>query len=101
MKNLFLFLFVCLLSISCSDLKFEEFNGTMRDLGPIEVDGCGWVLEKDNGEQFKVHGMHESLKNEGMKITFTYSNSDQVFLCGLQGDTIPFIYMGEYQKVYN
>ncbi len=83
MKKLILPLLVSLLLFSCQ--KGSTAKGTVRDFGPVELDGCGWVIEIDN-QTFKPVNLEPQFQIDELEIDLDYKSLGSMANCGLQAD---------------
>ena len=73
-------IFSIIFLISCS--KEKSVNGIVRDYGPIEVDGCGWVIQVGN-DIFHPVNLDDQYKVDSLEIQFDFKKLGSEFYCGL------------------
>jgi hypothetical protein len=88
MKNAAILIIIILLAFSCN--KENNANGVIRDFGPIEVDGCGWVVQVGN-ETFHPVNLEAQYKVDNLEIVFDYKKLGSEFYCGLLPSPYPEI----------
>lgn len=81
MKRILSILALSLIALSCN--KEKAVKGIVHDFGPIELDGCGWVIEV-NDEILKPEELATAYRQEGLEITFDYKLEGYKANCGLQ-----------------
>ena len=85
MKKIALFVSILFLFFSCN--KEKGVSGTVRDYGPVAVDGCGWVIQVGD-EIFHPTNIDTQYQVDNLKIKFDYKHLGTDFYCGL----LPTIY---------
>ena len=69
---------------SCS--QYDTTNATVYDYGPVEVDGCGWVVQVGN-EVFKPsEELPTAFQVDSLEVEIKYKELETKAQCGLQPD---------------
>lgn len=82
-----------LIALSCN--KEKPAKGIVHDFGPLELDGCGWIIEV-NDEILKPEELAVAYQQEGLEITFDYKLEGYKANCGFQPDAHEAIRITKY-----
>ena len=93
MTKTFTILALSLIALSCN--KEKAVTGIVHDFGPVELDGCGWVIEV-NDEILKPEELATAYQQEGLEITFDYKLEGYKASCGLQPEAHEAISITKY-----
>lgn len=76
--------------------KNKDVSGTIRDFGPIELDGCGWVIEIGS-ETFKPINLSSQFQQDQLEVELTYNETGNMANCGLQPNAFMEIEIDEIE----
>lgn len=83
MRKAFILIVISSVLFACK--KEKSINGIVKDYGPIELDGCGWVIDV-NGEIYKPTNLEPQYQVHDLQINFDYQNLNTNAHCGLNAD---------------
>jgi len=103
----FLFVLLAILFISCSkDRSCREcdtgsgfVNATIIDGGPIETDGCGWVVRLGDEKFYHPDELPEEFRQNNLSVKICYESSKDEFRCGIAALSMPVLHIIWYQKI--
>jgi len=72
----------------------EFVSAVIINGGPVEVDGCGWLVKIDSVNYHAVN-LPENFKENDLSVIIKYREDSTVFLCGRGAVPIPTIYIEE------
>jgi hypothetical protein len=85
---------------ACAGVEFTLGNcpsirdtGTVVWTGPVPADGCDWMIRTDDDLFYSPENLGSEYQINGLRVSYTYQLLDQVFVCGLAGNTFPRIYL--------
>lgn len=88
MRILYMLLLVCIAACAQrSQIKSEPAKTGVEKYIPVTVidyrnlDGCDFLLVKENGERLQPLNLADSLKKEGLKIRITYTIEESMGIC--------------------
>ena len=74
-------------TFSCEKAEIVE-EALVLDFGDVAVDGCGWLLELEDGDLVHAtNGIPENLQQDSLKVLIDYEDAEGQFQCGLAGTT--------------
>lgn len=88
-------------TFSCEKVEIVE-EAIVLDFGDVAADGCGWLLELEDGELVHAtNGIPENLQQDSLKVLIDYEAADGQFQCGLASTTynqIELTSIGEFKE---
>lgn len=90
---LFIFLLSCKKDRSCGSCDTEAgfVNATIFNGGPIEADGCGWLIKIGEDKYYHPDQLADEFKQDNLSVKICYEASTEKFICGLGGLNMPVI----------
>ena len=81
MKKFLISLVITTTLLSCN--KEKSMNGIVKDYGPPELDGCGWVIDV-NGEIYKPTNLNSDYKIHELNIKVDFKKLNSTTDCGIE-----------------
>ena len=97
----FLFLLLsCKKERSCEvcDTETGFVNATIFDGGPVETDGCGWLIKIGDDKYYHPDQLDEVFKQNNLNVRICYLASTEKYICGIGALSIPVIEILEIKK---
>lgn len=69
------------------ETKLQWVEALIEDSGDFSLDGCGWLV-KVNDINYVPEHLAEQYKQNGMKVWIVYENTNQIFQCFNEADSI-------------
>lgn len=96
-----LLFFSCKKDYSCEDCNPGEeprrANGIIHWSGPLEGDGCDWVVEIDS-VFYHPNQLDNAFKQNQLNVTIEYHFSNEIYLCGFTSTGLPVIIVDSIRK---
>lgn len=94
-------LFVIFLFLSCSKEKScegclitnSQKNGVIIYGGPIETDGCGWLVKIDSTGLFHPDELDSAFQHDQLPVKISYRVIAGYYICGIGASGIPYIHV--------
>ena len=83
MKKIFSVLLLSVTLTACN--KQKSIHAVVKDYGPIELDGCGWVIDM-NGEIYAPINLDSEYKIHDLPIVIDFKTLNSMGGCGFQID---------------
>lgn len=83
MKKVIILFLTAIVILGCN--KQKAVNGIVKDYGPVELDGCGWVIEV-NAVAYKPLNLDTQFKVDNLEIKFDFKKLNSRADCGLNAD---------------
>ncbi len=72
-------------------------NATIIYSGPVEGDGCSWLIEID-AQSFHPDVLKTAYQHDQLPVKVTYKLTSEKFLCGIAVMEIPVIHIIKIEK---
>ena len=97
---LLVFFFSCSKKNSCETCTTEQgyVNATIVDSGPLESDGCGWVVKTGDDQFYHPDVLKPSFRQNGLAVKICFENTADQFHCGIAGAGMPVIRVLDIRK---
>ena len=94
------FTFSCKKEKSCEGCVGDAIykNATIIYSGPVEADGCGWLIKTDDSHNFHPDALSSSFQEDLLPVKITYTLTTDNFICGIAALQIPVIHLTSIQK---
>ena len=88
-------LFSCTKDKSCQECNTESgfVNATIIDSGPIETDGCGWVVKLGDDKFYHPDALEDEFKQNNLSVRICYESAKDEFRCGIAALTMPVLHI--------
>jgi len=88
-------LFSCTKDKSCQECNTESgfVNATIIDSGPIETDGCGWVVKLGDDKFYHPDTLEDEFKQNNLSVRICYESAKDEFRCGIAALTMPVLHI--------
>jgi len=88
-------LFSCTKDKSCGECNTESgfVNATIIDSGPIETDGCGWVVKLGDDKFYHPDALEDEFKQNNLSVRICYESAKDEFRCGIAALTMPVLHI--------
>ena len=74
-------------------------DATIINSGPVEVDGCGWLIKINGSDStYSPTNLATQYKVDSLQVRITYKRLSQRFLCGVAGSGISEIQINAISK---
>ena len=92
--------FSCTKDRSCQDCETESgyVNATIIDSGPIETDGCGWVIKLGDEKFYHPNVLADEFKKNNLRVKICYETSTDEFRCGIAALPMPVLHIIAIKK---
>src|SRR5262245_25779319 len=92
--------FSCSKDRSCQECDTESgfVNATIVDGGPIETDGCGWVIKLSDEKFYHPDQLDEEFRQNDLRVKICYESSKEEFRCGIAALTMPVLHIIAIKK---
>jgi hypothetical protein len=103
-KSLFIalaaFLLSCTKDKSCQVCTTESgfVNATIIDSGPVETDGCGWVVKLGDEKFYHPDALGDEFKQNNLGVKICYESSKDEFRCGIAALSMPVLHIISIEK---
>ena len=86
-------LFSCSKDTSCQECDTESgfVSATIIDNGPIETDGCGWVIKLGDEKFYHPDELAAEFRQNNLSVKICYESSKEEFRCGIAALTMPVL----------
>jgi hypothetical protein len=97
MKYLLTAVVICCISCvkekSCENCKVKSdyTDATVVFEGPLETDGCGWLIKTDSLHTYHPDTLNASFLQNNLAVKIKYQLTTDVFHCGIANSLIPVI----------
>ena len=83
----------CTKDRSCLDCDTETgfVNATIVDSGPVETDGCGWVVKLGDDKFYHPDQLADEFKQNNLNVKICYELSKDEFRCGIAALNMPVL----------
>jgi hypothetical protein len=97
---LFIFLLSCKKDGSCGPCYTEAgfVSATIIDGGPIETDGCGWLVKIGEDKYYHPDQLADAFKQNNLSVKICYEASTEKFICGIGALNMPVIHVISIKK---
>lgn len=97
----FSFLILVFLFFSCTkdrpckvcDNETGFVSATILDSGPIETDGCGWVVKIGDDQFYHPDALSAEFKQNNLSVKICYELTTEEFRCGIAALPMPVIHV--------
>ena len=88
-------LFSCTKDRLCSDCDTETgfVDATILDAGPLESDGCGWVVKIGDDQYFHPDALEGEFRENNLRVKICYELTKDDFRCGIAALPMPVIHV--------
>jgi len=85
--------FSCSKDRSCRECDAESgfVSATIIDGGPIETDGCGWVIRLGDEKFYHPDELADEFRQNNLSVKICYELSKEEFRCGIAALTMPVL----------
>ena len=88
----------CTKDKSCESCKPETGDTTYKNAtvvfgGPLETDGCGWLIKIDSTHTYHPDALNSLFEQDQLKIKIAYDLTTDKFTCGVAGLQIAVIHV--------
>jgi hypothetical protein len=92
--------FSCTKDRACQACDTESgfVNATIIDNGPIETDGCGWVVKLADEGFYHPDQLADEFKENNLSVKICYESSKEEFRCGIAALTMPVLHIIAIEK---
>jgi hypothetical protein len=92
--------FSCTKDKSCQACNTESgfVNAIIIDSGPIETDGCGWVIKLGDEKFYHPDALDDEFKRNNLSVKICYESSKDEFRCGIAALTMPVLHIIEIKR---
>jgi hypothetical protein len=92
------FSFSCVKEKSCESCKVETGDTTYKNAtvvfeGPLQTDGCDWLIKIDATHTYHPDALSSSFKQDQLKVKIAYDLTTDKFTCGVASLQIPVIHV--------
>jgi hypothetical protein len=86
-------LFSCSKDRSCQKCEAESgfVSATIIDSGPIETDGCGWVVRLGDEKFYHPDELADEFRQNNLSVKICYESAKEEFRCGIAALTMPVL----------
>lgn len=93
-------LFSCKKDKSCEGCDSENGfkDAVILYTGPVEGDGCDWVVRIDADQYYHPHGLSAEFKQNELGVKICYETMADKFHCGVAGTGMPVIHILKIKK---
>jgi hypothetical protein len=97
LNSIRLFVLFSGLFLFCSCSKNETtYAGLVRFSGDVAVDGCGWVIDVENGT-FHPNNLSAEFQQDSLAVELSYKGTNEKYNCGL-GNSLKIIEISSIEK---
>lgn len=85
---------------SCEACNSETgfVNATIIDGGPIQSDGCGWLVKIGEDKYYHPDELDDTFKQNNLSVRICYEGSAEKFVCGIGAMNMPVIHILSIKK---
>jgi hypothetical protein len=89
--------FSCSKDKSCEKCQDENTykNATIIYQGPVETDGCGWLVQIDDTHTYHPDVLDVAFQQDQLHVKIAYELTADKFICGIAGLQIPVIHVSD------
>ena len=73
------------------------YAGLVRFSGDVAVDGCGWVIDVENGT-FHATNLSAEFQQDSLEVELSYKKTNETFNCGF-GNSLKIIEISSMEKL--
>ncbi|MEO6290557.1 MAG: hypothetical protein ABIO76_11580 [Ginsengibacter sp.] len=73
-------------------------NATIVYAGPLEADGCGWLVKIDNTLAYHPDVLDTAFQHDQLAVKITFVVTTNNFICGIAAMSIPVIHVVHLEK---
>lgn len=92
--------------LSCSKEKSCEkctennnsFNATIVYSGPVETDGCGWLVRIDSTHLYHPDLLDSAFQHDQLEVKITYDLTSGKYICGIAALQLPIIHITSIKR---
>ena len=84
---------------SCDSCNGEDYvDAVILNTGPIEVDGCSWVVKIGTEKYYHPDELKEEFKQDNLNVQICYTLKSDKFICGIAGQQMTIIHIKDIRK---
>ena len=93
-------LFSCTKDRLCNDCNNETgfVDAIIFDTGPLESDGCGWVVNIGEDKYFHPDAPDGEFRENNLRVKICYELTKDDFRCGIAAQPMPLIDIIDIKK---
>ena len=93
-------IFSCTKDRSCQECDTESgfVNANIIDNGPIETDGCGWVIKLGDEKFYHPDALDDEFRQNNLSVKICYESSQDEFRCGIAALPMPVLHIIAIKK---
>ncbi len=85
---------------SCKVCNSEQgyIDAVILNTGPIEVDGCSWVVKIGTDNYYHPDMLKDEFKQNDLNVKICYTLTSDKFICGIAAQSMTVIHIQDIRK---
>lgn len=85
---------------SCRNCDTEQgyMDAVIINTGPIETDGCGWVVRIGDDNYYHPDMLKDEFRQNNLNVQICYTSTSDKFICGIAAQQMAVIHIKDIRK---